>query len=136
MDMGYRRGDESPVRTWGAMGINGCRICLEKQRRIDVLEEELKQLRAKQRLLERKEQDGFFGSSTPSSQRPIKPNSEQKEKKPKGARPGHKGNGRKSHEGDIDYTIEVEAPEFCPECGLILMRFHAYVRCRLRISRS
>src|SRR5512140_711342 len=102
------------------MGINGCPICLEKQRRIDELEEKLKQLRAKQRLQERKEQDGFFGSSTPSSQRPIKPNSEQKEKKPKGARPGHKGNGRKSHEGDIDYTREVEATEFCPECGLSL----------------
>ena len=80
------------------MAVNGCPVCLQKQRRIDELEEEIKQLRAKLRYQERREQDGFFGSSTPSSKRPVKPNTEPKEKKPKGARPGHKGVGRKSHD--------------------------------------
>jgi transposase len=93
---------------------------LDKQRIIDDQAEEIKTLRAKLRYQERKMEDGAFGSSTPSSKIPIKPNARDKEKKPKGARLGHKGSGRKSHEGAIDQTIEVEAPEFCPECGLSL----------------
>jgi transposase len=101
------------------MAVNGCPVCLHKQRRIDELEEEVKGLRAKLRYEERKEQDGFFGSSTPSSKRPVKPNNEQKEKKPKGARLGHRGVGRKSHDdGTADRTVEVEVEsEICPECG-------------------
>jgi transposase len=101
------------------MAVNGCPVCLQKQRRIDELEEENRRLRAKQRLQERKEQDGYFGSSTPSSKRPIKPNSELKEKKPRGARPGHRGVGRKSHDEEaVDRTVEVEPEsETCPACG-------------------
>jgi transposase len=101
------------------MAVNGCPICLVKQRRIDELEEELKNLKAKVRYQERSEQEGFFGSSTPSSKVPIKPNVAKREKKPKGARPDHKGNGRKSHdEGDVDRTVNIEpSSEMCPECG-------------------
>ncbi len=104
------------------MAVNGCRFCLDKQRRIDELEEELKRLQAKLRYEERREEEGFFGSSTPSSKRPIKPNSEQKDKKPKGLRPGHKGVGRRSHEeGTADRTVEVGAEsEICPGCGTAL----------------
>ena len=47
--------------------------------------------------------DGFFGSSTPSSKKPFKKTIEKKEGKPKGARPGHEGHGRKGHEnGTVD----------------------------------
>lgn len=101
------------------MAVNGCPVCLAKQRRIDELEEEVKRLQAKLCYEERKEQDGFFGSSTPSSKRPIKTNSGQKEKKPKGAWLGHKGVGRRSHEdGAADRTEEVgPESETCPECG-------------------
>jgi len=101
------------------MTVNTCPVCLRKQRRIDELEEEVKNLRATLRYQERKAQEGFFGSSTPSSKRPIKPNSEQKEKKPKGARAGHKGVGRRSHEeGTADRTVDVSPDsEICPECG-------------------
>jgi len=104
------------------MGVNGCPICLVKQRRIDELEEEVKGLQAKLRYQERKEQDGYFGSSTPSSKRPVKPNSEHEEKKPKGARLGHKGVGRRSHEeGTADRIVEVDAEsEICPGCGALL----------------
>jgi transposase len=102
------------------MGINGCAIFFEKQRHIDELEERVKRLEAKLRYQERRTKQGYFGSSTPSSKIPIKANGEQKEKEPKDARLGHKGTGRKSHESEIDCTIEVEAPEFCPECGLSL----------------
>lgn len=101
------------------MAVNGCPVCLQKQRRIDELEEEIKCLQGKLRYQARREQDGFFGSSTPSSKRPVKPVSEPKEHKPKGARPGHKGVGRKSHDdGAADRTVDVEVDsELCPECG-------------------
>lgn len=102
-----------------AMAVNRCPICLEKQRRIDELEEELKNLKAKLRYQERREQEGFFGSSTPSSKMPIKPNAAPREQKPEGARPGHKGNGRKSRDEEtVDRTVDVEPiSEMCPECG-------------------
>jgi transposase len=101
------------------MTVNGCSVCLEKQRRIDELEEEIEHLRAKLRYHARRERDGFFGSSTPSSKQPVKPDTEVKERKPKGARPGHKGVGRTSHNnGSADRTVDVEAEgELCPECG-------------------
>lgn len=101
------------------MAVNGCSGCLQKQRRIDQLEEEVKRLRAKVRYQERKEEEGFFGSSTPSSKKPVQPNVEQKEKKPRGAKPGHNGVGRRGHEEvSVDRKVVVEpASEACPECG-------------------
>jgi len=107
------------VRVPGLMAVNDCPVCLVKQRRIDELEEEVKNLRAKVRYQERREEDGFFGSSTPSSKKPVKPNSEQKAKKPRGAKPGHRGVGRTSHaDGTSDRAVDVEPEgETCPECG-------------------
>jgi transposase len=101
------------------MAVNGCPVCLQKQRRIDELEDENKRLQDELRLQQRKAEEGFFGSSTPSSKKPVKPNSEPKEKKPRGARPGHKGAGRRSHDDETaDRTVDV-APESetCPDCG-------------------
>jgi hypothetical protein len=67
-------------------------------------------------------EDGAFGSSTPSWKKPLKPNSQEREKTPKGARPGHPGNGRKSYKAEsADRIVEVQSDmEFCPECGGIL----------------
>jgi hypothetical protein len=61
------------------MTVNGCPGCLHKQRRIDELEEEVKDLRAKLRYQERRDEDGFFGPSTPSSKKPVKANTEPKD---------------------------------------------------------
>jgi transposase len=101
------------------MAVNGCPVCLQKQRRIDELEEEVRRLRAQVWYQDRKEEDGFFGSSTPSSKKPVKSNVEQKEKKPRGAKPGHNGVGRRGHEEvSVDRKVVVEAEsEICPECG-------------------
>ncbi len=101
------------------MAVNGCPVCFHKQRRIDELEEEVERLRDKLRYQKRREEDGYFGSSTPSSKKPVKRNSHQKEKKRRGAKSGHRGSGRKSHaEGTSDCTIDVEPQsETCPECG-------------------
>jgi transposase len=100
------------------MTANDCAICLHKQRRIDDLEDEVKRLRFKLRYEERKAEDGFFGSSTPSSKMPVKPNGADK-KKSRGAKAGHKGAGRSGHaEEESDRTVEI-APESeaCPSCG-------------------
>jgi transposase len=101
------------------MVVNGCPACLQKQRRIDELEELVKSLQAKLRYQERKNDEGFFGSSTPSSKKPLKPNSKKKEKKPKGARQGHKGVGRKGHDDEAADRIVDVSPESetCPDCG-------------------
>lgn len=106
------------------MAVNGCPLCLEKQRRIDDLEEEVKRLRAAFGREQRKAQEGLFGSSTPSSKKPVKKNMEKSERKPKGARPGHKGYGRKGHEeGTSDRMIDVTPDaELCPECGNTLVK--------------
>ena len=61
------------------MAVNGCPICLEKQRRIDDLEDEVRGLRATLGREQRKAQEGFFGSSTPSSKKPMKKNVEKKD---------------------------------------------------------
>ena len=43
------------------MAVNGCPVCLHKQRRIDELEEEVKNLRAKLRYQERKDRKASSG---------------------------------------------------------------------------
>lgn len=109
-------------------GVNLCEGCLEKQRKIDRLEEEVLQLRQKVCANQRKSQEGFFGSATPSSQIPVKPNSvAENQAKKGGAKPGHKGVGRqvfKAAEADRIVLAEV-AEETCPDC-----------QCRLDIQSS
>jgi transposase len=101
------------------MAVNACPACLDKQRQIDELKDEVKSLRAKLGYQTRQGQEGFFGSSTPSSKLPVKPNTGEQEQKPRGAKPGHKGNGRKSHDWEsVDRTVDVEPEsETCPDCG-------------------
>ena len=43
--------------------VNNCEGCLEKQRKIDQLLEEVQRLKAKLRYQERKDKEGFFGAS-------------------------------------------------------------------------
>jgi len=100
------------------MAINGCPECLTKQREIDRLTEEVQRLRQKLRYRERREKEGFFGSSTPSSKVPVKADTPAREKKKPGAREGHEGHGRAAFsEADADRVIEVAPPARCPSCG-------------------
>lgn len=96
-----------------------CDGCFEKQRQIDQLQEENKQLNAKLKYQEKKEKEGFFGLSTPSSKIPIKANSLPKNKNNNGGgRAGHIGHGRRSHdEESADEVIRIETGDTCPECG-------------------
>jgi len=102
------------------MAVNSCPLCLEKQRQIDRLMEENQRLKQKLRYQQRKTQEGFFGSSTPSSKLPVKSNTPEKpEPKPRGARRGHKGAGRPSlDQASARQVVEVEAQcSCCPQCG-------------------
>ncbi len=98
-----------------------CKGCFEKQRKIDELTEEVKRLKAKLNYLERKGQEGYFGSSTPSSQVPLKTNAlKENQGKRGGAKPGHRGHGRQrfdESEADRVVRVESEVGDRCPRCG-------------------
>ena len=101
--------------------INYCKGCFEKQRKIDELTEEVKRLKSKLNYLERKGQEGYLGSSTPSSQVPVKTNApKENQGKWGGAKPGHRGHGRQSFdESGADRVVQVESEvgDRCPRCG-------------------
>jgi hypothetical protein len=99
-----------------------CQQCLEKQRKIDQLEEELVSLKAKLRYQERIAKEGFFGSSTPSSKKPVKANSSTGHQHNNGGgKEGHRGYGRSSIEKqDADEVETVKVGNICPDCGGIL----------------
>jgi len=96
-----------------------CPKCLEKERRIAELEEENKRLKAKLRHQERTASGGYFGSSTPSSKVPIKPDAlSERQARRGGAKKGHKGHGRQAiSEEEADKVEKVLAEDVCPECG-------------------
>ena len=96
-----------------------CKACLQKQQKIDRLEEELRRVKAKLRYQERTAKEGPFGSSTPSSKVPLKANSlEENQSRTGGASPGHQGHGRKSLRArQAERTIPVRLPTTCPDCG-------------------
>lgn len=100
-------------------GVNLCESCLEKQREIDRLKEEIGRLRQKLNLNQRKLKQGFFGSSTSSARIPVKETSlAEKQAKQGGGQPGHVGVGRKtfsSVEADERRIARVEA-EVCETC--------------------
>ena len=99
-----------------------CHQCLEKQQRINGLEEELACLKMKLRYQERTAKEGFFGSSTPSSKLPVKPNSQtEPQHNQGGGKAGHTGHGRSSiceQEADAVETVTIE--NMCPDCGTAL----------------
>ncbi len=100
--------------------INPCPFCHEKQEEINRLKDEIICLKDRLRHRERTEKEGFFGSSTPPSQKPVKANTQEKPKKPRGAKNGHEGFGRKSLAfSDADHVERVagETGELCPVCG-------------------
>ena len=97
-----------------------CTECATKQEEIYRLREEVQRLKAQLRRQKRKMTEGYFGSSTPSSKKPVKNNSKKNndEKKRGGAKTGHTGNGRQAfsiEEADRVESINVEAG--CPKCG-------------------
>ncbi|MGB8226450.1 MAG: IS66 family transposase [Sedimentisphaerales bacterium] len=99
-----------------------CKGCFEKQREIDELKEEIARLKTKQRYQERNAKEGFFGSSTPSSKIPVKPDSStENQHNQGGGKVGHKGHGRASIcQQDADRVEKISSADFCPDCGTVL----------------
>ena len=99
-----------------------CKECLNKQQKINELEEEIFSLKSKLRYQERTAKEGFFGSSTPSSKIPVKPNSQKANQRNRGGgRVGHKGHGRASiPEQDADKIEKIHIGNTCPDCGSTL----------------
>lgn len=97
--------------------MKACTECYEKQREIDELSGEVARLKQQLGYRERKEKEGFFGSSTPSSKIPIKTNTlEENKTKNGGAVCGHKGHGRKAVDGaDREECVAVNFST-CPDC--------------------
>lgn len=96
-----------------------CAACFEKQRKIDELTEENRRLKAQLKRQQRQATEGFFGSATPSSKKPVKSNADPEERSKKGGgQIGHKGHGRSSlSEDEADRIERISIEEFCPECG-------------------
>jgi transposase len=97
-----------------------CPECINKQEEIYRLREELKQLKAKLRIQQRQISEGYFGSSTPSSKKPLKKSSV-KNGDPKnrgGAKLGHQGNGRRCCSAEqADRVEQVKLACYCPQCN-------------------
>lgn len=104
------------------MPMTYCKQCLEKQRKIDDLEEEIVSLKAKLHYQERTVKEGFFGTSTPSSKLPVKPNSPTEHQRNRGGgKVGHKGHGRSSIcKQDADKVERISVGNVCPDCGSVL----------------
>lgn len=96
-----------------------CKNCVDRQLKIDELQKEIERLQEIIKTNKRKEKEGYFGSSTPSSQIPLKTNSnEENQNRKGGAIAGHKGKGRRVILGNDVETIETCLPDNkCPECG-------------------
>ena len=106
-----------------AVSANLCEACLEKQREIDRLKEEIARLRIQLSQKKRKDRAGYWGSSTPSAQQPVKANSSVEERRKQGgAISGHQGNGRSRHQREeADEVLRVNAAEnLCPQCQVSL----------------
>jgi len=99
-----------------------CKECLNKQQTINELEEEISSLKSKLHYQERTAKEGVFGSSTPSSKIPVKPNSPKAHQRNRGGgKVGHKGHGRASIcEEDADKVEKIPIGNVCPDCGSTL----------------
>ena len=79
-----------------------CDECFTKQQEIDRLKQKVENLQQQLKTNEKRNKQGYFGSSTPSSKIPVKPNSlTENQKKKGGAKRKHKGNGRESANNDV-----------------------------------
>jgi transposase len=96
-----------------------CGECIKKQEEIYRLKEANKRLKAKLRIQERKITEGYFGSATPSSKKPVKQNSINNgvPKNRGGAKLGHNGNGRRAVSAEQADRVElVMVACRCPQC--------------------
>ncbi len=101
--------------------LNRCPECFERQQKIDRLTEEVGRLKQQLRHRTRTAEEGFFGSSTPSSKLPVKANTEARaSSRKRGAQPGHCPHHRQAaNEETADRVVDVPSDfnGICPDCG-------------------
>ncbi len=92
---------------------------MKKQLEIDRLREENARLKDRLRYQERTAKEGVFGSSTPSSKVPVKPNAAvEQADRAGGAKAGHPGHGRQTVPlAEAQRVERVPAAQRCPDCG-------------------
>ncbi len=97
-----------------------CPQCVKLQEEIKRLREEKHRLQAQLLYQQRQIDEGYFGSSTPSSQKPFKANTKA-ERNNGGGRVGHRGYGRTSIDPrEADEVIPVDTAHVCPDCQVAL----------------
>jgi transposase len=104
-------------------GLYYCKGCFAKQQIINKLTVENERLKASLRAQKRAAREGAFGSSTPSSKIPVKPNAlDERQARSGGRRKGHAGRGRKALSPDTADRVERVSlqMETCPDCGVRL----------------
>ena len=99
-----------------------CNECVNRQIEIDRLRKENESLRNENYKLKKRLKEGYFGSSTPSSKKPVKKNAIAVEmRRQGGAKKGHKGHGRKGFDiKEADEVLDVKGPTTCHKCGRLL----------------
>ncbi len=106
------------------LDVSMCSGCLGKMREIDRLKRKVDRQAKRISALEdrlgrrlRSTEELPFGESTPSSKVPFKTNASDEVRQRKGgAKPGHKGHGRKVSPG-VEPPERLSAPDACPGCG-------------------
>jgi len=108
-----------------------CEACLAKQQIINKLAVENERLKARLYARERSAREGPFGSSTPSSKIPIKPDTlDERQARCGGQKPGHVGHGRRGLSEEAADRVERIALDraTCPDCGEALVAAGLYPR--------
>lgn len=98
-----------------------CPQCVKLQEEIKWLREEKHRLEAQLRYQQRKIDEGYFGSSTPSSKKPFKIRVNAAHHNG-GARQGHQGHGRAAISAqEADAMLPIDTAHVCPDCHVPLV---------------
>ena len=98
-----------------------CPQCVKLQEEVKRLRERVHSLEAQLRYQQRKIDEGYFGSSTPSSKRPFKTRAKA-EHHNGGACHGHQGHGRAAISAqEADAVIPIDTEHLCPDCQVPLV---------------
>ncbi|MGH7450384.1 MAG: IS66 family transposase [bacterium] len=111
-----------------------CPQCVKLQEEVKRLRERTKSLEAQLRYQQRKIDEGYFGSSTPSSKRPFKVRAKATHYNG-GACQGHQGHGRaaiSAQEADAMLPIDIE--HICPDCQVPLVSLGSRDRTVLEVE--
>ena len=98
-----------------------CSQCVKLQEEVKRLRERVHSLEAQLRYQQRKIDEGYFGSSTPSSKKPFKTRVKVAHHNG-GARQGHQGHGRAAISAqEADAVIPIDTEHRCPDCQVPLV---------------